>query len=271
MLTLLLNARDAVLEIGASAPRIVVTLAEASAADVASRPELAASQRWVVMTVSDEGPGMTEEVVGRAFEPFFSTKDVGKGTGLGLATAYATIREHGGLIECHSRLGEGTRFVVHLPVAETPSRPASRSTAPPEPGEGIRVLVVDDERAIRVVVQHMLEEAGFAVRVASSAEEAVATLGRDAEVDVVLLDRSMPGAPGSRLLPELRRLCPTAKVLYFTGQQVARGEAEAVDGVVHKPIEAAALVAALRRVVVPRRTAPPRFDANGFTASDEER
>ncbi len=149
--------------------------------------------------VSDTGTGIASGVIDKIFEPYFTTKAIGKGTGLGLAAVYGTTQEHGGTIEVESHEGQGTRFILRLPRASGPP-PAKtpRNDALKEAGsETLRVLAVDDEPAVLESVSGMLSQLGHAVLPAMNASEALQILGSSEAVDVVLLDLVMPGLPAT--------------------------------------------------------------------------
>lgn len=170
LLNLLLNARDAVLDSRREAPRIEVHVTGAT-----EDPRLPGVHPLLVLRVRDEGVGMSAHVKQHAFDPFFTSKDVGRGTGLGLATTYAIVRDLGGCIELESTEGVGTTVTVLLPAChELPVREAP-STVPAKV-EG-RVLIVDDEPVIRRVVAQVLEEQGFVVVSASDGAAAFAEPG----------------------------------------------------------------------------------------------
>jgi CheY-like chemotaxis protein len=243
-MNLLVNARDAVTDSARPAPRISVTVA-------ASPDSTGSESRGVSVTITDDGIGMTEDVALRAFDPFFTTKPVGRGTGLGLTTSYAIVRELRGTMSCTSSPGAGTTFTFWLPG--TPVAPlAASDSRPPATSRG-HVLVVDDDASVRQALSALLVSEGFAVVAVATGEAGVAHLVTRAPLDVIVLDRSMPGAPGETFVPRLRALAPNVPILMFTGQAVDVGIAGLVDQVLLKPVSATALVEALDALVA---TAP---------------
>lgn len=238
LMNLLVNARDAVLEQRRDAARIDVSVSN-------QRGDPGQADGFVVLSVRDNGVGMTESAKQHVFEPFFTSKEVGRGTGLGLATSYAIVRDLGGRIEVESALGVGTTVSVILPASAAPETEA-RDEPPSEArvSDG-SVLVVDDEPMIRRLVEQVLSEQGWTVRTAGDGATALAELARE-PVQVILLDRSMPGTPGPALLGRLRELAPVAKVAYFTGQEVAPEELGTVDAVIQKPIRMVELAEIVR-------------------------
>lgn len=226
LMNLMLNARDAVLEARRDKPQIDVLVSNDDGEDGGKR---------VVIQVRDNGSGMSDLAKQHAFEPFFTSKEVGRGTGLGLATSYALVRDLGGRIDFDSELGVGTTVSVRLPTTELPAAPEQAEPPPALPVRGARVLVVDDEPLIQRLIRQILEEKGYRVRAASDGAAALAELARE-PADVILLDRSMPGAPGASLLGALRAAAPSAKIAFFTGQEVTPDERSEVDAVIQKPI-----------------------------------
>ncbi len=196
----------------------------------------------VVLRVTDEGPGVPDELRERIFEPFFTTKAPGRGTGLGLSIAHGIVRGHRGTISVTSRPEGGAAFVVRLPHEHAgllPQRPA------PAPPAGERLLVVDDEPSLRSLVRRMAERRGWAVTEASSAEEALALPLEG--VGAVLCDLRMPGIGGAGFCERLRAREPalSERVVYVTGDPYAP-EAVAFQHrcgrpLLHKPFEEAEL------------------------------
>ena len=154
-----------------------------------------------VLTVSDSGHGMTEEIRSRAFEPFFTTKPKGQGTGLGLATVYGLVHQFGGRVELESAPGEGTTFRITLPVAGA-ARPAREETPPSPPaitGNGARLLVAEDEPQLRVVMRRALEAAGYEVTAVPDGAAALAAIHASRDFDLLISDVAMPRLGGREL------------------------------------------------------------------------
>ena len=170
------------------------------------------------LEVADTGTGMTPEVLEHALEPFFSTKPQGKGTGLGLALVYGTVKAHQGTLELLSDPGRGTRALLHFPSA-IPS--SAETTAPAIPGgeaARLQVLIVDDDELVSTSTQALLESLGHAVATASSGEAALERLAQGPPPDAVILDLNMPGLGGEGTLPRLRELHPDLPVFLATGR-----------------------------------------------------
>ena len=245
LLNLLINARDALA--GTRAPRVTVTVdvVRVGASELERR-----EGEHVRVRVSDNGSGMDTATMARIYEPFFTTKDVGKGTGLGLATTHAILREHGGWIACESAMQRGTTFSLYL-ARDVDAADAARAPSEAPPTHGTEtVLIVDDEPAIRNVVSIMLTDAGFKARSAASGPDAIALLADTRvaeEISLVLLDVSMPGMPGRELRRRLGELAPQARVIYFTGYAFEADDAN--DAVLEKPVRQEELLAAIRGVL----------------------
>lgn len=208
---------------------------------------------YVRISVSDSGTGMDEEARRRAFEPFFTTKPHGKGTGLGLATAYGFVRQSGGHITLYSEPRQGTTVSIYLPQSEV-AAPATvaPSHPPPLPGRGEIVLVVEDNAAVRRMTGVRLAALGYTVAEVGTADEAIDLIRGGAEVDFVFSDIMMPGeATGLDLARMLRAEHPKLPVLLATGYAGEMTDAEVVDGfaLIRKPYRQEELAAAIDRTM----------------------
>lgn len=202
------NARDAMP--GGGLLRITTRLAELRDRQV----EDLVAGRYVELEVRDEGAGIADDVIGRVFEPLFSTK-AGLGTGLGLATCHAIAVQAGGAIAVQSELGKGATFRVYLPVAYNSGAPEP----PSAPGRAPKhVLVVDDDASVRELVRRMLRSDGFEVKVAASVTEARALIeATDAPLDALITDVVLGQERGTDLLEPCRRSRPEASILVMSG------------------------------------------------------
>jgi PAS domain S-box-containing protein len=249
VLNILINARDAVESSQVRGPCITVSIdiVRAGASALGGR-----DGDYVRVRIGDNGVGMDAATAQRVYDPFFTTKEIGRGTGLGLTTTHAILHEHGGFISCESTQGSGTTFSLYLPAE--PGPPGERQAPAPERAVGRgdeTVLVVDDERALRSIVCLMLHSAGYTALQAASGTEALELL-RDPEVAskvaLVLLDVSMPGLPRRELRRRLNELT-RARVVYFTGYALDAADADANDWVLEKPVTQEQLLWTIRHVL----------------------
>src|SRR6266481_921894 len=214
------NARDAMPNGGRL---MVVTSNHYLDADYAAQHSEVVPGAYVVIEVSDTGSGMTQEVIDRIFEPFFSTKDRDKGTGLGLSMVFGFIKQSGGHISVYSETGIGTTFRLFLPrMTEEVSTVEVSSAVPLVHGRGETVLVVEDNAALRRVVMRQLGELGYRVRDAENAAEGLQVMEKES-IDLLLTDVVMPrGTNGRELARRARQRWPGLKVVFTSGFSEAR-------------------------------------------------
>ncbi len=250
LLNLCVNARDAM----PSGGRLVVeTTSVTLDEDYARRHPGAQARPHVLLAVSDTGVGMDEETRLRVFEPFYTTKGPGRGTGLGLATVHAIVTAAGGHVEVYSELGRGTVFRVYLP--ELPR--SGEAPANPPRGEVPRgsetVLLVEDAAAVRSAVRGYLERAGYAVLEADTPEAALALAERGGAIGLLLTDVVMPGMSGRELAERFGEKRPGVPVLYMTGYTddavIRRIGLEESAALVQKPLTFAVLARAVRAAI----------------------
>ncbi len=193
--------------------------------------------------ICDEGEGIAPEIIDRVFDPFFTTKPRGKGTGIGLAVAYGFVHQSGGSIGVESEVGNGTEFTLLLPliVPEALDAPMGIASA------RARILVVDDEPALRQLTRRMLEGNDIDTATASSRDEALEILQAQGPFDAVVTDIVMPGGSGMELATAVRRAFPGTRVIFMSGYTGDLADAS-MDGlqVVHKPFTEAELLSAVR-------------------------
>ncbi len=228
---------------------------------------------FVRITVHDTGAGMDKNTVEHIFEPFFTTKGPGQGTGLGLASVYGIIAQHQGWINVYSEPGRGTAFRIYLPAA--PAEP--RVTEPaPAAAEGRltgseTILVVDDEDPILSLLKRSLPAYGYRILTAQDGREALEIYRQQgSEIDLVLLDLSMPGMSGREVLAKLLEMAPQARVLvasgYVAGNQAVQGLLDAgARGYITKPYQLDELLRAIRQTL---DTGCFPYRPNGSRASD---
>jgi PAS domain S-box-containing protein len=221
LLNLVLNARDAMPTAGVLTIRSRVVRGDDPAA-----PRQCPGEGWVAISVQDTGAGIAPEILHRVFEPFFTTKQ--NGTGLGLATAQQIAHDLHGELTVESQLGVGTTFSVWLPLVGSIEPRSTASTAQRPTAGTDAILVVEDEPALRRVVQVILAEAGYHVLVASTPKEAIAlATAPGVKIDLVITDVVMPGMSGPKVAGEIARAHPEIPVLYMSGYL---GDALSVHG-----------------------------------------
>jgi CheY-like chemotaxis protein len=203
------------------------------------------SGSFVRLSVSDTGAGMDAATMQRAIEPFFSTKGIGRGTGLGLSMAHGLASQLGGALTIQSKLGLGTTVELWLPEAV---EPLSASPQPVEPSAGRTeglAIVIDDEDLVRASSAAMVAELGFNVVEANSAEAALGLLDEGLEPDLIVTDHLMPGMSGTDLARLLRERRPSLKLLIVSGYADADGIIPDLD-MLRKPFRASDLASAIR-------------------------
>jgi two-component system cell cycle sensor histidine kinase/response regulator CckA len=255
LMNLAVNGRDAMPDGG----RLTITTRNVELDELYARShgvEDIAAGSYVMLSVGDTGTGMSPETQARIFDPFFTTKEVGKGTGLGLATVYGIVKQSNGFIWCYSELGLGSTFRLYFPrVAGAHARaitPAMAMRAILQSGE--RILLVEDDDALRVATCRFLERAGYVVSTASGGAEALAMLAdADTPYDLVISDVIMPNMNGGALAEALRAASPGMRVLLTSGFTQGRLRVEEVldEGMafLEKPFTLAALSNAVCRIL----------------------
>ncbi len=251
VMNLIMNASEA---IGAKTGHVTVStgVRDVGPGDLSVRSptgEPLAPGRYVVLETRDDGAGMDEAILSRIFEPFFTTKSTGRG--LGLAATQGIVRGHRGGLRVESAPGTGATFTLLFPASlETADERHSPGSSPARD----LVLVVDDEEAVREVINSVLEVAGFDTLVARDGAAAVQLFRENrTEIGLVLLDLSMPGLSGEQTFEELRRLDPTVRVLLSSGYSEAEATRRFVGrglaGFIQKPYRPEHLVDAVRRAL----------------------
>jgi two-component system cell cycle sensor histidine kinase/response regulator CckA len=220
IVNLAVNARDAMLTGG----KLTIRTSNLSTVESLSFKEQGFKPgEYVLMEVADTGVGMTPEVMEKIFEPFFTTKGVGEGTGLGLSTVYGIVKQTGGYIYVDSKPGDGTTFRILLPrhvtqAEEEKPKANEQPAAPADLTGSARILLVEDEEAVRAFAGRALSARGYTVYEAASGPEALDLMnGMEDPVDLVISDVVMPGMDGPTLLRELRRRQPELKIIFVSG------------------------------------------------------
>jgi CheY-like chemotaxis protein len=201
---------------------------------------------YLEIDITDTGCGMNHETCKRIFEPFFTTKERGKGTGLGLATALGTIEQHGGIINVHSRVGQGTSFHIFLPLSsltENPPELGVKTTL--ISGQGT-ILLIDDDEIMRITASAILESLGYEIITADNGQTGTEEFKVNAErIDLVILDMIMPVMNGRDCFKAIRALDPDSRIILTTGfsnqDDVDDMKKEGLCGIIHKPYLSATL------------------------------
>ena len=209
--------------------------------------------RYVKISITDTGIGMDEETQQKIFDPFFTTKKMGRGTGLGLASAYGIIKNHNGFINVYSEINEGTSFNIYLPISE--EQVVARDELPDIVRKGTEtILLVDDESFIVDVGKTLLDSLGYNVWIARGGEEAVEHYSKNHDtIDIVILDLIMPDLGGGKVFDRLREINPAAKVLLSSGYSIDGQATEILrrgcNGFIQKPFTTNELSKKIRDVL----------------------
>jgi len=233
VINLVVNARDAMPEGGTLTIR---TGNLTAAAPIPAVGEMLPAGDYARIDIVDTGSGIPPEIIDRIFEPFFSTKPVGAGTGLGLATVYGIVKQSGGHVAIDSKLGAGTTFSIFLPrYAESAGAAAARREGVEEAARDLTgagtILLVEDEDAVRLFSARALRNKGYKVIEARSGEAALVIMGQDGEpIDLLITDVVMPEMDGPALVEEVRSRRPDMKVIFISGYAESAFRQRASDG-----------------------------------------
>jgi len=240
LLNLILNACDAMPAGGVL--KITTSIIELKESDSSTFYENVIAGRYIKVSISDTGQGMTEESKKRIFEPFFTTKREGKGTGLGLPAVFGTVKSHQGYISFDSELGEGTVFNLYLPLSEiqVEEESSSNSKGYTIHGSG-NIILFDDEEIVRKTVYTLLNSLGYNVKTFADGIEGLQYYKANwEEIDLILLDVIMPEMDGPEVFKRLQKINPKVKVLLFSAYSATRDVQDALNngalGFIHKPI-----------------------------------
>ncbi len=252
IMNLVVNARDAMPEGGTLT--IATSNVDFDEAAIAFHPD-AAPGRFVMIDVADTGAGMTQETMQNIYEPFFTTKARGAGTGLGLSTVYGIVHQCNGWIEVSSELGRGAEFRVYLPRVDAASVPNEPETTAPGPRGGEEtVLLVEDNAEVRTYTAGVLGSSGYHVLEAADGAAALTLVrGYKGDIDVLVTDVIMPGMSGKDLADRIRDLRPKLLVLFISGYTAdvlaRRGVLQEDVAYLPKPFSADSLVAKIRELL----------------------
>ncbi|MGA2977718.1 MAG: PAS domain S-box protein [Spirochaetia bacterium] len=252
LLNLAVNARDAM----QSGGRLTMETSNRTFDEVYVRDHLGAKAgQYVCIAVSDTGVGMDQETLSHIYEPFFSTKKLGKGTGLGLATVYGIVKQSGGYINCYSELGRGTTFTIYFPLTlEEADKPLVAAPGTTASRGRETVLLVEDDGAVRRFARSVLKDEGYLVIEASGGEEALSDVfARSLTVALLVTDVVMPRMSGKELARRLEEICPKVKVLYvsgYTSNAISRhGILDAGLDFLQKPFSSLEFLAKVREIL----------------------
>jgi two-component system cell cycle sensor histidine kinase/response regulator CckA len=250
LLNLFLNASDAMPEGGTLSLSTRNALLDKEHTD----PHRVPAGRFVHVSVADTGIGMDDKTLRRIFEPFFTTKGMGRGTGLGLASAYGIIQNHGGIIKVSSKLGVGTTFDIYMPASEGAIETEPVSSPEPVIKGTETILLVDDEQKVLDICDRFLRRLGYSVLVAKNGQEALETYEKNkANVDIVVIDMIMPGMNGRELFDQLRAIEPSLRALVSTGYSIEGAVSDLMiqgcKGYIQKPFSLRVLAKEIRRIL----------------------
>jgi CheY-like chemotaxis protein len=215
--------------------------------------------QYVSICVTDTGVGMPPEVVARAFDPFYTTKPIGQGTGLGLSMVYGFVRQSGGQVRIYTEVGKGTTMCLYLPrYVGAPEDEVLKDAEAPDQGFGETVLIVDDEAAVRMLVTEVLTENAYRVLEAYDGASAMRIIDSGQHIDLLITDVGLPGNMNGRQIADAARAkLPTLKVLFITGyaENAAIGNGLLGPGmeVLTKPFPMATLAHKVRHMLEGRR------------------
>lgn len=252
LMNLAMNAKDAIHDGG----KLTIETANVFLDEEFARTYLGGKPgEYVVLSVSDTGHGMNKETLDHIFEPFYTTKEVGKGTGLGLAMVYGIVQQHGGQVRCYSEPGLGTTFKIYLPalVAERGILETPTHEAMPRGGTET-ILLVDDEEFVQDLGKRILERSGYTVLISANGKEALDLYKKERDkISLVILDLIMPEMGGKQCLEELLKIEPKARVLIASGFAANRQTKEAMEtgarGFVGKPYNLKEMLQTVRKVL----------------------
>ncbi|MGI4798728.1 MAG: ATP-binding protein, partial [Janthinobacterium lividum] len=254
LLNLCINARDAMPDGG----RIIIEADNRGLDERSGRGWDLPPGQYVSLCVSDNGTGMTPEVVAKAFDPFFTTKPIGQGTGLGLSMIYGFAKQSGGQVRIHSEVGKGTTVCIYLPRHVGEEEGAEQVTEladAPRAEQGETVLVVDDEPTVRMLVTEVLGDLGYIAIEAADGPAGLKVLQSNVRIDLLVTDVGLPGGMNGRQVADAARMSrPDLKVLFITGYAenavLSHGHLDPGMHVMTKPFTMEALASRIKQLIV---------------------
>jgi len=254
LMNLCVNARDAMPQGGVLT---IETMNVVIDSDYCALHAWARPGRFVLLSVTDSGEGMSREVLDRVFEPFFTTKEEGRGTGIGLATVYGIVKQHDGMISAYSETGKGSLFKVYLPMTEQKARKVGSRLEGTAVGGTETILLAEDDDLVRDLARTILEKAGYTVLEAVDGQEAVSVFQANPSVDLLILDVIMPRLGGHDALDRIREIRPDIPALFSSGYSENAIHTNFVLhkglALVQKPYSADVLLRAVRKALDSRR------------------
>ncbi|MFK0310143.1 response regulator [Pseudomonas sp. NPDC090233] len=226
ILNLVINARDAM----ANGGTIIVSTREVIVAQESSEANELAAGHYIRIDVEDTGSGISADLLPKVIEPFFTTKPIGQGTGLGLSMVYGFAKQSRGKMEILSIVGKGTTISLYLPTADVQLYQPVEVPHAANHGTGQKILLVEDDHSVRMLNQEVLTELGYEIFVASDAEEALHVLITMESVDILVTDVGLPGMNGRQLAEIAQQRYPNLPVLFLTGYAQAASDREAFLG-----------------------------------------
>jgi len=214
LLNLAINARDAMPHGGELT--VETSMVELDEALIAAEPGMQAG-RYVAIAVSDTGVGMSEDMLEKVFEPFYTTKPIGQGTGLGLSMIYGFVRQSGGEVRIRSQPGRGTTVTIYLPANDGTHQEQAPASGAVREGKGQSVLLIEDDPSVRMMVRELLNELQYEVHEAPNADVALPIIASNCAIDLMLSDVGLPGMNGRQLAEIARRHRPALPILFLTG------------------------------------------------------
>ncbi len=252
LLNLVINARDAMPDGG----KITIETANKWIDERAAKDRDLTPGQYTSLCVTDTGTGMAPDVIERAFDPFYTTKPLGQGTGLGLSMIHGFVRQSAGQVRVYSEIGQGTTMCFYLLrfIGELDADEAEPSHAPVERSQGETVLVIDDEASIRMLISDVLMEAGYQILKAADGPAGLKILQSESRIDLLITDVGLPGGYNGRQVADAARLTrPGLKVLFVTGYAenavVGNGHLDPGMQVITKPFSMAALALRVREII----------------------
>jgi len=253
LLNLCINSRDAMPDGG----RITIETANRWLDERAAKKQDLPEGQYLSLCVTDTGTGMPPEVIARVFEPFYTTKPIGEGTGLGLSMIYGFAKQSGGQVRIYSEVGKGTTVFIYLPRHYgqiEDEGPSTESRLLPRSEQGETVLVVDDEPTVRMLITDILEELGFTAIEAGDSAAGLKILQSDVRIDLLVTDVGLPGGMNGRQMADAGRVSrPDLKVLFITGyaENAAVGNGQLAPGmaVLTKPFPMETMAARIRSMI----------------------